>query len=308
MEKLATMDAVSIAIASIGRPSLADTLRSLAKVTTTEAVAVSVVVADDSPDGAAARLVESLDLDGLPVTCLAVASGNISTARNALLDAVTGDWIVFVDDDEWVEPDWLQRLFVCQREYGADVVIGPVHPAYPDEAPDWLVKANLLHHDWGHRGKRLMTGRGGNTLARMDLIRGLGLRFDPALGVTGGEDTAFFAQAASRGALIVVCDDAMAHEHVPPERLEPSYILRRAVRAGQSYANARKADNPGFGWRLAFGLNAAAKCAVAAVLAPVFRPFDRAAYFRMRHKLALNYGKLRAVFGLPMAQLYSQPG
>jgi succinoglycan biosynthesis protein ExoM len=304
MEKLAKMDAVSIAIASIGRPSLADTLRSLAKVTTSQAAAVSVVVADDSPDGAATRLVEGLDLDGLPVTCLAVASGNISTARNALLDAVAGDWIVFVDDDEWVEPDWLERLFVCQREYAADVVIGPVHPAYPDDAPEWLVRANLLHHDWGHRGKRLKTGRGGNTLARMDLIRGLGLRFDPALGVTGGEDTAFFAQAASNGAVIVVCDDAMAHEHVPPERLKPSYILRRAVRSGQSYAIARRADNPGFAWRGLFALDAAAKCAVAAFLALVFIPFDRAAHFRMRHKLALNYGKLRAVFGLPLAELY----
>ncbi len=298
------METVSIAIASIGRPSLAGTLRSLAALSTTEAFNIDVLVADDSRNGAAVRLVKELDLDGLPVTCLAVASGNISAARNALLDAANSDWIVFVDDDEWVEPDWLSRLFACQRDYNADVVIGPVRPDYPDDAPGWIVKANPLYNDWGHRGRRLSTGRGGNTLVRTHVIRDLGLRFDPRLGTTGGEDTAFFAEAALRGAVIVATDDAIAHEVVPRERLEPDYILGRAVRSGQSYGDARLAGQPGAIRRLLFALDASAKVVASTVLTVLFAPFDRARSFRFRHKLALNRGKLRAVLGLPLAELY----
>ncbi|WP_346915618.1 glycosyltransferase family 2 protein [uncultured Roseibium sp.] len=301
------METVSISIASIGRPSLADTLHSLSRLPKTEDLKLDVLIADDSRDGAATRLVESLDLNGLPVTCLPVASGNISHARNALLDAAESDWIVFVDDDEWVEPDWLARMFAAQRDFQADVVIGPVLPAYPPDTPAWLVRANPLYKDWGHRGKRLDTGRGGNTLVRMRLIRELALRFDPAYGITGGEDTVFFAEAASRGAVIVATDDAIIREHVPPERLSPTIILRRAIRAGQSYGILQQTHLPSAAARLLFLLDAAAKTGLAAFLSLMFRPIDRARHFRMRQKLARNLGKLRSAFDLPLPEVYKKP-
>ncbi|TYC67373.1 glycosyltransferase family 2 protein [Stappia sp. BW2] len=301
------MQTVSVAIASIGRETLLDTLRSLAAVTLPAGRELKVLVADDSKTGAATKLVTSHPVKSLDVTCLAVASGNISTARNALLDAADGAWLIFVDDDEWVEPDWLVKLFDCQKEFNADVVIGPVKPHYPDNTPDWLRRANPLYTDWGHRGKRLYTGRGGNTLVRVDFVRALKLRFDEAYGRTGGEDTIFFAQAAERGARIFATDDAIAHEHVPQDRLSMHFILSRAVRAGQSYGQMRLARHPDPFWHVCFALGALAKCAVTGSLALAFRLFDRARSFRMRQKLSLNMGKLRAVFSLPLAELYKKP-
>ncbi|GAB2185261.1 glycosyltransferase family 2 protein [Roseibium sp. LAB1] len=294
----------SVAIASIGRDSLLDTLQSLARVQLPAQMTLDVVIADDSKDGSAISLVAAHPIKNLQITCLKVASGNISTARNALLNAAEGDWLIFVDDDEWVETDWLTKLFACQQEFEADVVIGPVHPVYPEQTPDWLKAANPLYNDWGFRGKRLYTGRGGNTLVRMNLIRSLELRFDEAFGRTGGEDTIFFAQAAERGARIFATDDAIAREHVPADRLSVNYILSRAVRSGQSYGQMRLTRHPDPMWHVVFALAALTKCAAAGVLAVATRLFDRGCSFRMRQKLALNKGKLRAVFGLPLAELY----
>lgn len=300
------MERVVVAIASAGRPSLAKTLQSLSEADPGAGRDLTVLIADDSPDGAATRLVDSLKFPDLPVTSIPVAAGNISIARNALLDAADSDWLVFIDDDEWVQPDWLIRLFDCRDEFGADVVVGPVLPAYPEHTPKWLLKANPLYADWGHRGKRLRTGRGGNTLVHMPFVRRHCLRFDPVLGRSGGEDTAFFAQAAKLGAVIVATDDAIVHESVPDERLNPRYILRRAVRSGQSYGLSHKAQSDRPLWHMTFGFEAAAKCAVAMFLAAIYRPFDRGKSFRMQQKSALNFGKLRAVFGLPLAQLYAR--
>jgi succinoglycan biosynthesis protein ExoM len=301
------MERVSVAIASIGRETLIDTLRSIAAVRRPQNISLDVLIADDSSDGAATNLVTAHPVKNLEVTCLKVASGNISSARNALLDQADGDWLIFVDDDEWVEPDWLERLFACQEDFQADVVIGPVRPDYPPETPEWLRKANPLYNDWGHRGKRLYTGRGGNTLVRLGLIRSLDLRFDEAYGRTGGEDTMFFGQAAEKGARIFATDDAVAHEHVPAERLSATFILNRAVRSGQSYGQMRLARHPDPVWHVLFALSALAKCAAAGFLSVATRLFDRARSFRMRQKLALNMGKLRAVLGLPLAELYSKP-
>ena len=98
---------ISILIASMGRPFLLSTLESLAKTRIPDGETVEVVIADDSPDGKVAELVSGRDL-GLPLRVVPVGAGNVSHARNACLDAATGDWLIFVDDDETVEPDWLE--------------------------------------------------------------------------------------------------------------------------------------------------------------------------------------------------------
>ncbi|MDR2507109.1 MAG: glycosyltransferase [Candidatus Accumulibacter sp.] len=51
------------------------------------------------------------------------AHGNIGSGRNAGLDASRGEWIAFVDDDDWCEPDFLEFLHRLAVENGADVAI-----------------------------------------------------------------------------------------------------------------------------------------------------------------------------------------
>lgn len=49
--------------------------------------------------------------------------GNIGSGRNTGLDAAKGEYLAFVDDDDWVEPDFLEFLLELIQEYDADVAI-----------------------------------------------------------------------------------------------------------------------------------------------------------------------------------------
>lgn len=49
--------------------------------------------------------------------------GNIGAGRNAGLDAARGDYIAFIDDDDWAEPDFLEFLHALAVEHDADVAI-----------------------------------------------------------------------------------------------------------------------------------------------------------------------------------------
>lgn len=49
--------------------------------------------------------------------------GNIGSGRNAGLDEACGRYIAFVDDDDWVEPDFLEFLHGVALSSGADVSI-----------------------------------------------------------------------------------------------------------------------------------------------------------------------------------------
>lgn len=49
--------------------------------------------------------------------------GNIGSGRNAGLDAASGEYIAFIDDDDWVEPDYLEFLYTLAVKNDADVAI-----------------------------------------------------------------------------------------------------------------------------------------------------------------------------------------
>ena len=47
-------------------------------------------------------------------------NGGVSSARNAGIKAATGDYIMFVDGDDWVEPDILEVMHNCIKENQVD--------------------------------------------------------------------------------------------------------------------------------------------------------------------------------------------
>lgn len=49
--------------------------------------------------------------------------GNIGAGRNTALDAAKGEYLTFIDDDDWAEPDFLEFLVALIEETNADVAI-----------------------------------------------------------------------------------------------------------------------------------------------------------------------------------------
>lgn len=49
--------------------------------------------------------------------------GNIGSGRNAGLDAAQGDYIAFIDDDDYTEPGYLEHLHNLIVEYHADIAV-----------------------------------------------------------------------------------------------------------------------------------------------------------------------------------------
>ncbi|MCL2276753.1 MAG: glycosyltransferase [Treponema sp.] len=59
--------------------------------------------------------------------------GNIGSGRNTGLDMTTGEYITFIDDDDWCEPDYLDFLYKLSTENNADLAICGASDKYFDE-------------------------------------------------------------------------------------------------------------------------------------------------------------------------------
>lgn len=290
---------LSLCIPSYRRPERLSRL--LLSLTRQRRLPDEVVIVDNDAGGSARAAVEAfagapfaLRYDIQPVQ-------NISLARNRSIELASGDWLGFIDDDEYAPPEWLERLVQAARAHEADGVLGPVLPEVPAEAPEWIRRGDF--YSW----TRLPTGsvvprnrlRFGNLILRAALVRGPQPPFDPHYGLTGGEDGALLSRLAQQGARLIWCDEAVVHEPVVPARLSLRWLLLRALRGGQDFARHSLAGRYGplrFG-RAGFFARAALQMLAAGALALLSWPLGRhrAAYWLL--KAAANLGKLSMFWG-----------
>ena len=293
---------VSVCIASIGRPSLLHTINGVRACALPPGLALEIVVADDSLDGAAlTRLAGIEDRSGLRV--ITSAAKNISIARNTCMAHSTGEYIVFIDDDEVPGKEWLASLVQLADSSGADAVQGSVVGNYPNNAPGWATKIRPFDKTCGKTGTRVQLGSTCNLLVRRSSLDKRSLQFSSVFGKSGGEDTDLSFRLTSSGGVIVCSPEAVVYENVPLERLTCRHLIRRYARGGHTYACVVLARQ-GI-WRKtaefckAFVLTAA--YSLMAVLSSIALP---AASMRFTLRLSGNIGKLFFFLGLPAWNLY----
>ncbi|TWG93034.1 succinoglycan biosynthesis protein ExoM [Mesorhizobium sp. J18] len=227
---------VDICVCTFRRREIEDTLRSVAALRLPEDVAIRVIVVDNDVMPSARGRVEQITRDfPHPITYVHAPARNISIARNACLENCTGDYAAFVDDDEIVSPDWLKELLAVAEREGADVVLGPVHAVYGEDAPAWMRKADIhsTFPVWV-RGV-IRTGYTCNVLLDRRSPRLSRRRFDLAFGRSGGEDTDFFTRLFQAGGRIAYAPDAKVHELVPRQRASFAWLAKRRFRMGQTH-------------------------------------------------------------------------
>ena len=82
-----------------------------------------IVVNDASTDGTAAVIDYYASRDRRVRAVHKTANEGVSYARNDGLDLATGEYLLFVDSDDWIEPETCQRALDALQMHGADLVL-----------------------------------------------------------------------------------------------------------------------------------------------------------------------------------------
>lgn len=159
---------------------------------------------------------------------------NIALARNKAVAKARGDYIAFIDDDEFPDDWWLLRMLVTVQKFKAGGVFGPVRPHFEEGCPRWVIRSGLCERKTHATGSvmHFSDTRTGNALIKREIFAPADHRFDPAFGRSGGSDVRFFEHVMRKGHVFVWCNEGAVFETVLADRWTVSFYLRRAVRKG----------------------------------------------------------------------------
>ncbi len=229
-------DHIGICICTYKRPKLLSRLLDKIQMQRTDKLfTYSIVVVDNDFAQSAKKVVCSFkEKASIPIDYYCEPEQNISLARNKALRNANGNYVAFIDDDEFPIDRWLIFLLKACREWGADGIQGPVIPLFEDGAPQWVIRGGFYERPNYPTGMALewRQGRTGNLLLKTELIEKRENMFNPEFG-SGGEDQDFFRRMIAKGYVFKYCHEARVYEYIPPVRWKRTFLLKRALLRGK---------------------------------------------------------------------------
>jgi len=295
---------VDICICTFRRPQLAETVRSLDALVVPDGVEVRLIIADNDVSPSAEALVRRLTaVSPHPILYRHAPAQNISIARNACLDAATGDFAAFIDDDETASAGWLVAL-LAEAE-GADAVLGPARAVYGPEAPGWMRRGDFHSTLPVWVSGKILTGYTCNVLLRRASPAVAGRRFALSLGTSGGEDTAYFTGLVRAGGRIAYAPDALVDDPVPANRASFAWLAKRRFRMGQTHGRVVIGAPKGFS--LARQVALAAGKAGVSLLATLATAWSAPRRNRFALRGVMHAGVVSGLLGLREIRQYGVP-
>jgi glycosyltransferase involved in cell wall biosynthesis len=175
----------------------------------------------------------------------------LSNARNRAIAEARGDYVIFMDDDETPDPDWLcayERLILDQKP---DAFGGRIRVLFEDLRPLWLSDELLGFLGELNRAEEIVpltdpgaSFYGGNFGIHRSVCATVG-HFDAMLGRkgtdnTGGEEVDFYRHLLAAGLKVWWTPEAVIHHRIQAAKLNRSYFLDLHYRQGRMEAIRRR--------------------------------------------------------------------
>ena len=294
------MTKINICLCTFKRPKLLTIcLESLRDIIVPPNITVTVTVIDNDKNHSAETIVDKFR-EAFPfnIYYYCETKRGIPCARNCAIHAtlsLKSDYLVFIDDDEWVESLWLNHLYAYCKEQGGEIIVsGNVISELPDKTPEHI--RCLFNKKQRDTGSQLDSCATNNVLIPIHVVGTLGLRFDETNPFSGGEDTRFFYEAAKAGVVIKKCAEALVHETVPVSRTTLTWLSKRKFAVGTTVA-----------WRKMQGGRTRLSIVLSSVSVMIFALLNSFFMILIGNKLSRNkswlkvcrsFGVLSGVFGV----------
>ena len=85
---------------------------------------IEIILIDDGSPDQSGELCDRYALQDKRIRVIHKENGGVSAARNEGVKIARGEWICFLDPDDWMAPDALEKMLGCAETTGSEIVIG----------------------------------------------------------------------------------------------------------------------------------------------------------------------------------------
>ncbi len=160
----------------------------------------------------------------------------LSNVRNELINKallMKPDFLIFVDDDEFVTSEWLNELVKTIINTKGDMVTGPVMPVFNNKVSKYISCwfERLSHND----NQKINSIASGNLIIKVESLLKYKIWFDKRFNKTGSEDSYFGKQMMEQGATAYWAGKAVAYENISENRANLKWLIQRWYRGSITY-------------------------------------------------------------------------
>lgn len=96
---------------------------------------LEVLCVDDGSKDASAEILRAYAEKDSRIVPIFKENGGVSSARNAGLDRMTGEYVTFIDPDDYVHPQYVELLYRALKESGTEIAMCSFQTVGPDDIP-----------------------------------------------------------------------------------------------------------------------------------------------------------------------------
>ena len=244
---------VTVGITTWNRAALlTQALAAVAEVRIPEELDWEVLVCDNNSTDATRAVVERAAAR-LPVRYCFEAAQGTSHAQNRLVAEALGTWLIFIDDDIRVEPDWLEEYVRAIRRYPEAACLGgPIGPwlaqplrgraRYLLETFPWVYGLLAVPHDCKVQDGATTLPHGGNMAFRREVLVADG--FNTSQGMIGstriaGQETDRIRALVAQDREVRMLAGPKVSHYIPLERSGLRWFCRWHIGAGRRQRRRR---------------------------------------------------------------------
>lgn len=196
---------------------------------------LQIIVVDNDNEKSAKNILDLYsDTDRIEFEYYSQPKKNISITRNVAVKHSKGEYLLFIDDDEWADENLLSEHFKIHKEYNADGTFGIVKPEFHSDTPDWIKSGDYFFKDTTKTGDVALSTRTSNCLLKRSVLNGTIEPFNEEYGLTGGEDTFLFESLRKKGANFISVRSAIVYETISPERTNLKWLFKKFYQTGNT--------------------------------------------------------------------------
>jgi len=233
------MDLLSVVVPTLNRPApLLRAVQSLLRQTVPDGLTLEIIVVDNSKNGNARPVIETLAGNNhCRILYFQEKCAGVASARNCGVNAASGRWVAFLDDDEEALEGWIAGLVATARATKADAFFGPIEAKSDGEKViesfGRFFSRSLERQDRSDITDLAAYLGTNNSMFDRERCFDKGSPFDLSLNATGGEDSLLLKELVERGRTFAWAQNARVIEWVPDRRLSWSYVRKRKFLSGQ---------------------------------------------------------------------------